>query len=34
VHDLGTFHNNMDYQANPNDNLDRICIFFHAPHNT
>ena len=34
VHDLGTVHNNMDYTANPNDNLDRICIFCHAPHNT
>ncbi|MBI5505535.1 MAG: hypothetical protein HY899_12090, partial [Deltaproteobacteria bacterium] len=26
VHDLGTAHNGMDYQANPNDTLDRICI--------
>jgi predicted CXXCH cytochrome family protein len=33
VHDLGTAHNNMDY-TNPNDPLNRICIFCHAPHNT
>jgi len=34
VHDLGTAHNGMDYTANPDDTLDRICIFCHAPHNT
>jgi len=33
VHDLGTPHNGMAYQ-NPNDQLNRICIFCHAPHNT
>ncbi len=34
VHDLGTGHNGMDFQASPADSLDRICIFCHAPHNT
>ena len=34
VHDLGTAHNGIDYTANPDDSLDRICIFCHAPHNT
>jgi predicted CXXCH cytochrome family protein len=40
VHDLGTSHNGMDYTANPPDQLsdgtqlNRICIFCHAPHNT
>jgi len=33
VHDLATSHNGMAYQ-NPNDPLNRICIFCHAPHNT
>lgn len=33
VHDLGSAHNGMDY-TNPNDPLNRICIFCHAPHNT
>lgn len=34
VHDLGTGHNGIDYTANPDDSLNRICIFCHAPHNT
>jgi len=34
VHDLGTAHNGMNYTALPADNLQRICIFCHAPHNT
>jgi len=34
VHDLGTVHNGMDYTAVPDDTLNRICIFCHAPHNT
>jgi len=33
-HDLGIAKNGMNYEANPNDSLDRICIFCHAPHNT
>lgn len=33
VHDLATSHNGMNY-VNPNDSLNRICIFCHAPHNT
>lgn len=35
VHDLGTpGQHGMNYSANPADNLTRICIFCHAPHNT
>ncbi len=40
VHDLGRAHNGMSYVAIPpdfgssNSQLDRICIFCHAPHNT
>lgn len=40
VHDLGTVHNGMNYVAIPPDfgsspsQLNRICIFCHAPHNT
>lgn len=35
VHDLGTSHNGMNYLpvTVPPDNLNRICIFCHAPHN-
>jgi len=33
VHDLGTSHDGMNY-TNPADDLNRICIFCHAPHNT
>lgn len=34
VHDLGTAHDGMNYEANPADDLNRKCIFCHAPHNT
>ena len=34
VHDLGKAHNGMSYTAMPADQLNRICIFCHAPHNT
>lgn len=34
VHDLGTSHDGLVYPANPNDTLNRVCIFCHAPHNT
>ncbi len=34
VHDLGTAHDGMNYIAVPDDSLNRICIFCHAPHNT
>ena len=40
VHDLGTAHNGINYTAVPPDQLsdgtqlNRICIFCHAPHNT
>jgi len=33
VHDLGTAHNAMAYTAAPTDNLQRVCIYCHAPHN-
>jgi hypothetical protein len=34
VHDLATPHNGMNYTAMPADQLQRICIFCHAPHST
>jgi predicted CXXCH cytochrome family protein len=34
VHDLGTAHDGMNYEASPADDLNRKCIFCHAPHNT
>lgn len=34
VHDLGTAHDGMNYVADPADELNRSCIFCHAPHNT
>lgn len=34
VHDLGTSHDGLVYPGNPADNLNRVCIFCHAPHNT
>ena len=33
-HDLSIATNGMNYTAVPTDNLRRICIFCHAPHNT
>lgn len=33
-HDMSLNVNGMSYTANPDDTLDRICIFCHAPHNT
>lgn len=34
VHDLGTNHDGLAYEATPDDSLNRVCIFCHAPHNT
>jgi len=33
-HDMSLAVNGMNYTATPDDTLDRICIFCHAPHNT
>jgi predicted CXXCH cytochrome family protein len=33
VHDLGVAANGMNFEASPDDPLNRKCIFCHAPHN-